>query len=131
MNQNTGKRSVSIEEGPQGYLKLVDICRVSRNDGMICLHSAPHLWLKLEGRSPRYLIGEIAKAGGDFTTEPDFITSLDGIPNCGMGGVGYQGARRFESIEAAIHYLKRYFRVIGCESNQKWSQKKIDGIGIV
>ena len=127
MKNNKNKNTIYIQEGPKAYLKILDQCGNGRNDGMICyVHG--HIWLKNDQASPRYLIGEIHAAGGDFTglgfislPNPDFNNPCTGGPN-------YQGGRLFESVESAIRYLKMYFTVLACDANTEWSQIKIDGI---
>ena len=97
---------------------------VTGNVGLICLHRTPHIWLKAQSASTRYLIGEIQQAGGSFTHEVGYIIAR--IPNCGVGGSNYQGGLPFVSSEQAIRYLKRYFEVTACGNNSLWTQGNID-----
>jgi hypothetical protein len=127
MKNNKIQNTIYIQEGPKAFLKIVDQCGNRRNDGMICyVHG--HIWLKNDQASPRYLIGEIHAAGGDFTglgfislPNPDFNTPC-------TGGTNYEGGRLFESVETAIRYLKQYFIVRACSSNTEWSQLNIDRV---
>lgn len=127
MNNNKNKNTIYIQEGPRAFLKIVDQCGSRRNDGMIC-YKHVHIWLKNYLASPRYLIGEIHAAGGDFTG-PGFIS----LPNPDFnnpctGGTNYEGGRLFESVESAISYLKKYFIVLACDANTEWTQMKIEEI---
>jgi hypothetical protein len=113
---------VYLEEGPLNYTKIVGGCG-DGNDGMICLHKKPHIWLKNSDASPRYLIGEI---GESFTTADNYTDAPRGVPNCGVGGSNYQGGVRFDSDADAVKYLKRFFRVMACPGNQQFDQTWID-----
>lgn len=128
MNNNKKSRNtIYIQEGPEDFLKIVDQCGNRRNDGMIC-YKHVHIWLKNYLASPRYLIGEIADAGGNF--ESNGIIALGGVHAnypC-VGGTNYQCGRLFNSVEDAIKYLKKYFTVIACENNTEWTQTKIGEI---
>jgi hypothetical protein len=124
-----GRHCIWLEEGPKAFLKIVSECcgKHGRNDGMICLnHNRPHIWLKNNGASRRYLIGEILIARGSFTAEPGYIKAPAGVPNCGVGGVNYQGGVPFESADDAVKYLKRYFDVLACRGNSIYDQPRIN-----
>ena len=125
----SGKKTIFIKEGPQNYLKIVDSCGSVHNDGLICLPphcNRVHIWLKNADASPRYLIGEIAATGGNFT---DVAQGYEESKNGGtcVTGTNYQGGRAFDSVEAAIKYLKTYFIVRGCRGNKTWTDEKIHG----
>ena len=128
-----GKLTIHLEQGPEKYIKLVDKCG-GPNDGMICLHGNPHIWLKNQKPNRRYLIGEVAAAGGHFTNEAGYVAAPGGVPNCGVGGTNYQGGVPFGSVEDAVKYLKRYFSVQACPGNRglhghpTCNQAWIDGI---
>ncbi len=115
------KPIIYLEEGPKAFIKIVNVCG-DGNDGMICKHKIPHIWLKNKNASPRYLIGEILKAGGSFATEVSYTVAPGGVPNCGVGGSNYAGGVRFDSIAAAVKYLKQYFDVKACKNNRKYNQ---------
>jgi hypothetical protein len=74
--------------------------------------------LKINGayKANRYLIGEIAASGGDFTAEPGYTTDFAPQTHC-MAGVEYQGSVPFLSTENAVCYLKKHFEVIACPGN--------------
>lgn len=112
-----GKATIHLEQGPKKYIKLVDQCG-RHNEGMICLHKKPHIWLQNQRSNRRYLVGEIAAAGGNFTTEAGYIAAPGGVPNCGVGGSNYQGGVFFGSVEDAVKYLKQYFSIRACPGNQ-------------
>lgn len=121
------KKTINIQEGPKGFLKIVDQCGNRRNDGMICFNHV-HIWLKNDLASPRYLIREIADAGGNFEAG-GFIPLGVGYANCPcVGGTNYQGGRLFDSVEDAIKYLKNYFTVLACQRNRDWTQYLIDNV---
>jgi hypothetical protein len=129
VSTSTGRNCIWLEEGPKAFLKIVSECcgKHGRNDGMICLnHNRPHIWLKNNGASRRYLIGEILIARGSFTAEPGYIKAPAGVPNCGVGGVNYQGGVPFESADDAVKYLKRYFDVLACRGNSIYDQPRIN-----
>ena len=115
---------VYLKEGPKAYMKIVNACD-GKNDGMICLHKKPHIWLKNNMASPRYLIGEIHAAGGNFTTEAGYANAPHGVPHC-VGGTNYQGGVRFDSIVAAVRYLKRFFTIKACRGNPHFDQAWVD-----
>ncbi len=117
---------IYIKEGPETYLKITSECNEVRNDGMICFTHG-HIWLKNQGRSPRYLIGEINQAGGNFLEEPGYI-GLDGILKPCVGGTGYQAGRKLGTVEDAVRYLKQYFDVRACPENKDYAQVRIDQI---
>lgn len=129
----TGKLTIHLEQGPKKYIKLVDKCG-GPNEGMICLHGNPHIWLKNQKPNRRYLIGEIAAAGGLFTNEAGYIAAPGGVPQCGVGGTNYQGGVSFGSVKDAVKYLKPYFSVQACPGNRglhghpTCDQAWIDGI---
>jgi hypothetical protein len=122
------KNKIFIKEGPKNYLKIVNQCGNHRNDGLICLVHRDHckVWLKNAGASPRYLIGEIAAAGGNFTDVAQGYEESENGGTC-VAGTNYQGGRPFASVEAAIKYLKTYFIVLGCRGNKIWTDEKIHG----
>lgn len=128
-----GKLTIRLEQGPKKYIKLVDQCG-GPNEGMICLHKTPHIWLQNQRPNRRYLIGEIAAAGGHFANEAGYTAAPGGVPQCGVGGTNYQGGVSFGSVEDAVKYLKRYFSVQACPGNQGFhghptcDQAWIDGI---
>lgn len=90
---------------------------------MIC-YKHGHIWLKNQGASPRYLICEIAGAGGDFEQEDGYIRLAPGQWPC-VGGPNYQGGVPFGATGAAIRYLKRYFVVRACRGNRVWTDNAI------
>ncbi len=120
-----GRPLVQLEEGPKAFIKVVDACG-GGNDGMICLHKKTYLWLKNQNASPRYLIGEILGAGGDFTAESNYTDAPGGVPNCGVGGSNYQGGVWFYSDVDAVRYLKRFFSVMACPGNRQFDQAWVD-----
>jgi hypothetical protein len=111
-----GKATIHLEQGPKKYIKLVDQCG-GHNEGIICLHKKPHIWLQNQRSNRRYLVGEIAAAGGNFTNEAGYTAAPGGVPNCGVGGSNYQGGVLFGSVEDAVKYLKRYFDIRACPGN--------------
>jgi|GEM_PF-444652 len=121
------RKTIFLEEGPINFLRIVDACGNTRNDGLICLHEKhTNIALKNQGGSPRYLIGEIAAAGGHFTDEAlGYSPCANGL-TC-VGGTNYQGQRVFGSLGQAIKYLRQYFIVRGCKSNQTWTDERIFG----
>lgn len=105
-------------------LALRNQCEAKRNDGWICrAHNV--LSLKINGRSPRYLIGEIAASGGNFRMEPGYVPSTNEKTHC-MGGCGYEGHLDFASLEEAVGYLKQYFDIKACPCNTTEDQGWID-----
>lgn len=119
------KPIIRLKEGPRAYVKIVNACG-DRSDGMLCLHKHPHLWLKNQNASPRYLIGEMLEAGGNFTAESNYTDAPGGVPNCGVGGSNYQGGVRFDSDVDAVRYMKRFFSVMACPGNQQFNQAWVD-----
>ena len=118
--------TIYIKEGPKNYLRIISSCDEHRNDGMICLfNDHGHIWLKEQDRSPRYLIGEIHQAGGNFLEEPTYI-GLDGMNVRCVGGVGYEGGIRSGTADDAVRYLKQYFDVRACPDSQRFTQVLID-----
>ena len=64
------KKRIFIQNGPKGYLKVVDEPG-RRNESMICLCHG-HLWLKDKDKSSRYLIGELNEAGENVRQNSSF-----------------------------------------------------------
>ena len=94
------------------------------NLGAICLR---HGCLDLKGkdnRVDRYLIGEIAQAGGSFTKERGYYKSRRSATHC-WAGVGYQAGVDFGSVDAAISYLKQYFDVRACPGNKTFTNARL------
>jgi hypothetical protein len=101
----------------QSYLRIIDECSATRNDGLIKLinKNCACLSLKLDGKSPRYLIGEIVALGGNFYGETTYKDCLPPLyASKGAGGRGFEGYASFKSVEDAIKYLEQYFDVIKC-----------------
>ena len=99
-------------------ITLKEDCSSNWNLGWICW-SHGNLDLKINGtyQTTRYLIGEIAASGGDFTAERGYTTDMAPETHC-MNGVEYEGGVPFSSCENAVRYLKKYFEVIACPMNQ-------------
>ena len=112
-----GRLTIHLEQGPKSYVKIVNQCG-GHNEGMICLHKKPHIWLGNQRENRRYLIGAIAAARGNFTKMPGYIAAPGNVPNCGTGGSGYQGGVPFGSVKAAVRYLKQYFDIKACPDNR-------------
>lgn len=88
------------------------------NLGWLCWRHG-QLDLKVNGAPnvDRYLIGEIADAGGNFTTEQGYTENTASKTHC-CEGAGYQGGVLFGSVEDAVKYLKQYFSVQACPGNR-------------
>ncbi len=93
--------------------------------GAICyLHS--ELDLK-EPQDCGYLIKAIEEAGGNSTSHPDFVYSEDGNSHC-WGDTGFEGGIRFNSLENAVAYLKKYFPLQAAPDNTYYTQDWIDWV---
>jgi hypothetical protein len=77
-------------------------------------------------RGGRYLIGEIEKRGGNFLAEPRRRPDKRGATCC-WGGTAYEAGVKFDSMDEAIKYLKRFFTVRASLYNQKYDGQWIDG----
>jgi hypothetical protein len=113
------KKRIFIQNGPKGYLKVVDEPG-RRNESMICLCHG-HLWLKDKDKSSRYLIGEI-KDSGENVRENNSFSKLSKNEKPCVSGTGYLGKLSFPAAEnkqkhspeitqPAKKFLKRYFLV--------------------
>lgn len=112
------------------YIRIIDSCDSHSNVGLITSVQNAPVWLSLkskEARSPRHLIGEIEKAGGDFCKETGYSASERGNA-IRDGGTGYQGGIQFSNLEDSFSYLAQYFDVRWCdappESENKFTQEK-------
>jgi hypothetical protein len=100
-------------------------CEVRWNLGAIC-YSHTRLDLQnMKCKGGRYLIGEIATAGGNFTGLPGYKPANQGASHC-WSGSAYQGGAPFKSIGAAVKYLKLFFPVCACQGNARYHQDWID-----
>lgn len=100
-------------------LRLLPSENSSEELGAICYMHA-ELDLKQE-QDCGYLIQDIQDAGGTFTEHPDFVESEDSSTHC-WGGSGYEGGIRFNSIENAVAYLKKYFPLEAAQENTYYTQ---------
>ena len=105
-------------------LTLKADCRNGRNLGWIC---RAHAVLDLTDRAyyGRYLIQEILRLGGDFVHGPRFQARTS--THC-MAGRNYAGGIQFNSINETVRYLKQYFTVTACPSNELQNQAWIDNL---
>ena len=109
-------------------LTIKDECGSRWNLAWICRgHGCLNFKLPNVPNVNRYLIGEIALAGGDVIQHADYVEAIGGA-TCHNGGVGYQGYIRLGSVEAAVRYLKQYFTVVACPGNATATQLWIDNI---
>jgi len=98
-------------------ITLKEVCGSRWNLGWICRkHGCLDLKLPNQPNLVRYLIGEIALQGGNFTAEAGYYFSVAGSTHH-HGGSGYQGGVNFGNEAAALRYLKKYFNVIACAGN--------------
>lgn len=119
-------------------LRIVNSCDDRWNLGAICWK---HNCLDLQSsgcKAGRYLIGEIAVQDGGFLRETPRCRIPGGIfhgrghtprvsgETCCWGGSSYEAGVHFESIGAAVHYLKKYFDVRACGNNVTYDQAWID-----
>jgi len=134
---NPEKSRLYLEDGPDNFIKIVGYCGAA-NDGYICKgghrSNKIHIWCKNQASSKNvYITGHIRAAGGDFEALPGYVA----IPNQEMrpckGGnqqrgvpTPYVGAREFDTVRHAIHYLKNYFCVLACATNLITNQEFID-----
>ena len=113
------KKRIYLQNGPKGYLKVVD-GPGRRNESMICLCHG-HLWLKDKDKSSRYLIGEIKDSGENVRENSSFSKLSKNEKPC-VSGTGYLGKLSFPAAEnkqkhspkitqPAKKFLKRYFLV--------------------
>jgi len=107
----------------------------ARNIGAICLKHGC-LDLKQDGRSPRFLIGEIgnyveANNVVSFSTDPRHYPAPNGSETHCWGGTGYEGGWDFRAaklqdvgqrLQPAVAYLKRFFEVMACNGNLQFDQ---------
>lgn len=125
MKKNQSKSSATEEaEVPpiirlkrvKSFTKVVTECGDRLNDGLITIPDHKPVWLSLKAkdRSPRYLIEEILKAGGNFCGEIGYQPSPNGNAICD-GGTGFQGGVPFRNLDDAFSYLAQYFEVDWCE----------------
>jgi hypothetical protein len=127
--QVSGKRRVYLCQNHKTdqAVTLKEECNSHWNLGWIC---RGHGQLDFKRRNAwgvtRYLIGEIAAAGGNALGHPHYRPS--GGYTCHQGGVGYQGGIRFGSVANAVRYLKQYFDVVACPCNQTETQNWINGL---
>jgi hypothetical protein len=124
-SDTSNPRSTIHLEARETYIKVVGACGTRNNDGIITLEGNEPVWLslKLTHRSPRYLIGEIEAAGGDFCNEIGYQASLDGKA-IGDSGVGFQGGVPFRNLEEALDYLQQYFDVKWCDGDTDSKKSK-------
>jgi len=111
------KPTIYIQQA-KSYLRVIDECTANRNDGIIKTinKKCSSLSLKLDGNSPRYLIGEIAALGGNFYGEENYKDCESPVyASKGAGGCGFEGYVSFESVEDAIKYLEQYFNIEYCD----------------
>jgi len=73
------------------------------------------------------LIGEILDAGGNFVEMEGYMPLENNNRPC-VGGPNYQGGMRFDGVENAILYLKRYFVVLPCRINEIWNVARIENL---
>ena len=113
------KKRIFIQNGPKGYLKVVNEPG-RKNEAIICFCHG-HLWLKDKDKSSRYLIGEVKEAGEDLKTNSGFTKLLENERPC-VSGTGYIGKLSFPAVEnkqrhspeitqPAKKFLRRYFLV--------------------
>jgi hypothetical protein len=107
-------RVVWLEQN-NSFIKIIDNCGDRLNNGLITVTKAKPVWLSLKkkGRSPNFLIGEIAAAGGDFLKQIGYESSRTGHAICD-GGTGYEGGVPFEALDDALTYLAQYFDLRWC-----------------
>ena len=107
---------------------IKEVCSIRWNIAWICRDHG-RLDFKVNGarNTNRYLIGEIAVAGGNVITHPDYYVSRGGKTHC-HAGTGYQGGIEFRTVEAAVRYLKQYFNVIACSENVTNTQVWVDAL---
>ena len=112
----------------------------ARNIGAICRKHGC-LDLKLNGRSPRFLIGEIGTyaIGGvglvAFPTDPrHYLPPTFEATHCWAGN-GYEGGLDFGAatlqpeklrLQKAVAYLKAFFAVRACVGNTQFDQAWVD-----
>ena len=109
-------------------LTLKEHCSTRWNIAWICRdHGCLDFKRKDARNTTRYLIGEIAVAGGDVVHHPNYYPSSGESTHC-MAGSGYQGGIRFGSVEAAVRYLKKYFNVMACPENPTNTQPWVDSL---
>jgi hypothetical protein len=123
----------AMNQSPQQGRKRLYLSQIHQNDAAITFKErCDTRWnigwacwdhgqvdLKVNGayQANRYLIGEIADAGGDFLTEPGYTEESAPETHC-CSGSQYQGGVPFGSVQAAIRYLKQYFDIIACPNNR-------------
>jgi hypothetical protein len=128
------KETDSFGKKHKHALRIVGDCGSRWNLGAICWE---HFCLDLQNnkcKGGRYLVGEIAAQGGNFLAEkPRCRVDTKCRPSpringetCCWSGSAYEAGVQFESMEAAIKYLKKYFTVKACDGNSKYDQPWIN-----
>lgn len=116
---------IYLKEKHRFALTIKNTCGSHWNIGAICYAHANLDLQNAKCKGKRYLIGEIAVKGGNFTALHGYHPATSGATHC-WSGSAYQGGVPFGTIGAAVKYLKQYFKVCACPKNTIYDQPWIN-----
>ncbi len=127
---DTGRKVLTLCEYSSEGRKYENALRITtETQPDQCLGGVCYRHVELDLKLPQEcgnLIEDIAKAGGNFTSHPDYLESEDSSSR--WGETHLAGGIHFNSVDNTIAYLKQYFQINAAPENEIYTQEWVNWV---